>query len=240
MKLERIDKILCGTGLYTRSEARSAIASGAVTVDDAPVRRPEEKVSRASEICAAGQLLDTAEFVYLMMNKPAGYVSGARDEGDYPAVTGLLPREYQNRGVFCVGRLDADVTGLLLLTDDGAYAHRVTAPRSGVPKTYEVRLDGTLTAEDTAALAAGAVLRDGTAYRPAETKPCGDDLCLWLVTVTEGKYHEVKNLMAFCGRKVLAMRRLSIGALCLDEALGTGQFRRLTEAEAQMVFHKFV
>ncbi len=239
MKSERLDKLLCAGGEYTRSQARSAIQSGAVTVDGAVVRRPEAKVSRASVISAGGQILDTAEFVYYMMNKPAGYISAAKDE-KYPAVTGLLPQNLQRRGLFCVGRLDADVTGLLLLTDDGAYAHRVTAPRAEIPKTYEVRVDGALTEENIRTLARGVSLQSGVEYRPATLEISRFDPCVGRVTVTEGKYHEVKNLMAVCSRRVLSMRRLSIGGLILDETLGPGCCRRLTEEETQRVFIKNV
>ena len=236
MKMERLDKILSGSGLYTRSQARTVIQAGRVTVDATPVRRPEAKVSRGAVIQAEGRTVDTAEFVYYMMNKPAGTVCATEDDRMYPAVTGLLPKDLQNRGLFPVGRLDADVTGLLLLTDDGAFAHRVTAPRSEIPKTYEVDVDAALSAEDAAALAAGVTMPDGTAYRPAllvldDARPCRG-----LVTVTEGKYHEVKNLMASRGRTVVAMRRLSIGALRLDGTVEPGQIRRLTDEEAALCF----
>lgn len=235
MSAERLDKILAGTGAYTRSSARAVVAAGLVTVDGAVVRAPEAKTSRASEIRVRGERLDTAEFVYYMMNKPAGYVSASKREGRYPPVTELLPEHLQRRGLFCVGRLDADVTGLLLLTDDGGYAHRVTAPRSDIPKTYAVTLDGPLTENDARALAAGVVLRDGTSYRPAALVIGGEPHTA-RVTVTEGKYHEVKNLMAFCGRRVVHMSRLSIGALTLDPSLPEGSFRRLDGDEMRRVF----
>lgn len=237
MKTERLDKLLCVSGTYTRAQARVVIRSGAVTVDGSLVLSPEEKVPAGAEICVRGEVLDTAAFVYYIMNKPAGYISGARDEL-YPAVAGLLPPALQKRGLFCVGRLDADVTGLLLFTDDGSYAHRVTSPKGGIEKTYEVRLDGTVTSENIRALAAGVTLSGGTQYRPARLEADSADAARARITVTEGKYHEVKNLMAFCGRRVLEMRRVSIGNLVLDETLRPGEIRRLTEAEAAQVFEK--
>ncbi len=233
MKPERLDRILTGTGLYTRSGARAVIAAGLVTVDGAVVRGAETKVLRTAELRVRGETVDAAEFVYYMLNKPVGYVSASKDEGPWPAVTGLLPESLQRRGIQCAGRLDADVSGLLLLTDDGGFIHRVTSPRSGVPKTYRVRVDGPLTGEDEAALAAGVTMDNGTSYRPAVLRIDGEDPCLALVTVTEGKFHEVKNLMAYCGRRVTAMARLSIGALSLDQTLAAGDFRRLTEEEAK-------
>lgn len=230
MKLERLDKILGGTGHYTRSEAKTLIQSGNVLVDGVPVRRPETKISRDSTVSVKGQIIDTAEFVYYMMNKPAWYISAARDE-KYPAVTNLLPRHLRNRGLFPVGRLDVDVTGLLILTDDGAFAHRVTAPRSEIPKTYEVRVEGRLRPEHVLRLAAGVVLDNGTAYKPARLEIHPEDASLARVTVTEGKFHEVKNLMAFCGCPVITMRRLSIGGVHMDEGLKEGEIRPLRPDE---------
>lgn len=239
MSAERLDKLMSAAGEYTRSEARALIRSGAVTVDGVPVRAPEAKVSRQSVIAARGQTVDTAEFAYWMLHKPAGYVSASKDEL-WPAVTRLLPPEAQKRNVFCVGRLDADVTGLLILTDDGAYAHRVTAPRAEIKKVYQVFLDAPVTPEDVRRLAQGVVWSDGTEYRPARLAVDTEDPCVGYVTVTEGKYHEVKRLIAACGHELRAMRRVSIGGLSLDPALQEGQARRLTSEEAELVFHKNV
>ena len=236
MKPERLDKILSGTGLYSRTQARSLILIGAVSVDGVPLRRPEARVPRSAAIVAAGEEIDTAEFVYYIMNKPAGYVSASRDEGPLAAVTSLLPEHLRRRGLQCVGRLDADVTGLLLLTDDGAYAHRVTAPRSGVKKTYELWLDGPAGAEDVEVLARGVVLADGTVCRPAELRFAEGEPFHVFVTVTEGKYHEVKRLLASRGRRVLNMRRVSIGGLRLPEDLSFGEFHQLTWEEAEQAF----
>ena len=236
MKEDRLDKLLSGSGRMSRSEARNAVRAGLVAVNGAVVRDPAAKTDRAAEVTVRGERVDTAEFAVYMLNKPAGYVSGAAPEGDYPPVTELLPDDLRKRGLFCVGRLDADATGLLLLTDDGAYAHRVTAPRSGIPKTYRVRVDGPLSAADAEALAAGVTLRGGTEYRPASLEIDPEDPSLALVTVTEGKYHEVKNLMASRGRRVLSLERVSVGGLRLDESLRPGGGRRLSPEESERVF----
>ena len=236
MKAERLDKILAGTGVYSRSEARRLIQRGSVLVDGRCVREPDCRVERSSEIVAEGERLDTSEYVYYMMNKPAGYVSAAKGEGSYPPVTELLPAPLRKRGLFCAGRLDADVTGLLLLTDDGGYAHRVMSPRQEIEKTYEVRTDGPLSPADEETLAAGVTLRSGVRYRPARLRIREEDPCLCLVTVTEGKFHEVKNLIAVLGRHVAAMRRISVGGLSLDETLSPGAIRALDRAEAERVF----
>ena len=230
MEKERLDKILAGSGLFTRSQARSLIQAGSVTVDGQVLRKPEAKISRTSTVIVGGQTVDTAEYVYYMMNTPAGYISATEDGQHYPAVTSLLPKDLQARGLFPVGRLDVDVTGLLILTDDGAFAHRITAPKSEIPKTYTVEVDGPLSEADVAALAAGVTLADGTTYRPAKLTVDSADSRRGTVTVTEGKFHEVKNLLASRNRRVLAMRRVSIGALALDESLPFGGIRRL-EAE---------
>lgn len=235
MSLERLDKLLTASGHYTRSEAKTAIARGRVTVDGQAVTKPEAKVSREALIVADGRAIDTAEFVYYMMHKPVGYISATEDER-LPAVTKLLPKDLQKRGLFPVGRLDADVTGLLLLTDDGGYAHRVMAPRSGIPKRYEAWLDVPVGEESVQAMGRGITLRDGTAYKPAALEPDPLDPCHAFVTVTEGKFHEVKNLFAVCGSHVLRLKRVAVGALELDETLLPGQFRRLSEAEKEAVF----
>ena len=236
MKAERLDKLLCAAGRMSRSEARSAVRAGLVAVDGEIVRDPAAKTDRAACVTVRGDRVDTAEFAVYMLNKPAGYVSGAVPEGDYPPVTELLPDDLRKRGLFCVGRLDADATGLLLMTDDGAYAHRVTAPRSQIPKTYRVQVDGPLMAADAERLAEGVALRGGTQYRPASLAIDPEDASLALVTVTEGKYHEVKNLMAVCGRRVLSLERLSIGGLTLDETLRPGEGRLLLPEESERVF----
>ena len=235
MEQERLDKLLAGSGHFTRSEAKSLILAGSVTVDGVPVRRPETKVSRAARVIAGGQEIDTAEFVYYMMNKPAGTIC-ATEDGAWPAVTSLLPRHLQARGLFPVGRLDADVTGLVILTDDGAFAHRVTAPRSEIEKVYEIVTDLPLTDADAARLAAGVTMPDGTAYRPAVLAIDADDPTRGMVTVTEGKFHEVKNLISVCGKRVTAMRRISIGGLKLDGNLQIGEYRRMEIPETFAIF----
>ncbi len=235
MEQERLDKILAGSGHFTRSEAKSLILAGSVTVDGAVVRRPETKVSRSSAITAGGKQIDGAEFVYYMLNKPAGTIC-ATEDGAYPAVTSLLPRHLQKRGLFPVGRLDADVTGLVILTDDGVFAHRVTAPRSEIKKVYEIETDLPMDGADGDRLAAGVTMPDGTAYRPAGLSIDPADPRRGAVTVTEGKFHEVKNLISACGKRVVAMKRVSIGGIQLDENLRTGMVRKLEKEEALAIF----
>lgn len=237
MSLERLDKLLAASGCYSRREAQAAIRGGRVTVDGQSVFQPETKVARTAKILAEGREIDGAEFVYYMMNKPAGYICATEDER-WPAVTRLLSPELRKRGLFPVGRLDADVTGLLILTDDGAYAHRVTAPKNAVPKRYEAWLEKPLAPQAAGRMAEGIILRDGTAYQPAMLEPDPADRCHAWVTVTEGKFHEVKNLFAVCGSPVARLRRCSIGRLLLDEALEEGGCRRLSKEEAAEALEK--
>jgi len=233
MAEERLDKILSGTGLFTRSEARAAITGGRVTADGQVLLHPERKVSRTSTITVDGEPVDAAEFVYYMLYKPEGCVSAVTDDR-WPTVVELFPAALRARGIFPAGRLDADVTGLLIVTDDGGYAHRVTSPRSDVEKVYEARTDGLLTDADAAAFSEGIILADGTRYRPAKLEVSPQDQHFAHVTVTEGKYHEVKNLFAARSRKVLTLRRVCIGRLVLDPTLGPGDFRRITPEEANL------
>ena len=235
MKKERIDRILSGTGRFSRAEARTVIQKGLVTVDGAVVRDPGAKIERSCAVAVRDKAVDTSEFVYYMLNKPAGYVSASEPEGCYPPVTDLLPDELRRRGLQCAGRLDADVTGLLLLTDDGAFAHRIMSPKTELPKTYRVRTDGSLTQEHASLLAGGVTFKNGTAYRPACLCPDPSNESVGLVTVTEGKFHEVKNLMAVCGRRVLALERVSVGGLSLDSSLAPGEGRLLTPEETTLI-----
>ena len=167
--------------------------------------------------------MDTGQFVYYMMDKPPGVVSATEDR-TVETVLDLLPPEVRRRGVFPVGRLDKDTTGLLLLTNDGAFAHRIISPVSHVEKCYAARVDGIPDETDAAVFATGVILRDGT------------DRCL--VSVREGKYHQVKRMLASRGKPVLELRRMTIGALRLDETLGPGGFRPLTPEERQQALRE--
>ncbi|MBR4425736.1 MAG: 16S rRNA pseudouridine(516) synthase [Oscillospiraceae bacterium] len=230
----RLDKRICDSGRWTRSEARALIRAGRVQVDGAVVRAPEEKAPDGAEITVDGAPLDCRRTRYLMLYKPAGLLSATEDR-DQQTVLDLLAPELRRLGLFPVGRLDKDTTGLLLLTNDGDWAHRVTAPRSRVPKRYRAVVDGTLDGTDEAALAAGLTLGDGTQCLPARLERTErPDTCY--VTVFEGRYHQVKRMLAALGKPVLRLHRERIGALALDCALAPGQYRELTEAERAAPF----
>ena len=234
MALTRLDKLLADSGLYSRSQARAAIRGGNVSVNGAAARSPEEKYDpETSEIRVDGELVSCAGKRYLMLHKPAGVLSATEDPKQR-TVLDLLPAPYRHMDLFPVGRLDKDTTGLLLLTNDGDFAHRVISPKKHVPKVYRAAVDGVLDEEDVAAFAQGIVLADGTACLPARLELPEPNI--GRVTVYEGKYHQVKRMFAARGKPVTALHRESVGALTLDPALSAGAARELTPAELEAVF----
>ena len=229
---ERLDKLLASSGLVTRSEARAAVARGRVTVDGVPAHSPEQKVTREAALCLDGAPVDTAPFLYIMLNKPAGYVCST-DDGDGPTVLDLLTGPERRRGLFPAGRLDKDTTGLLLLTDDGTFAHKVISPKSHVSKLYEAVVDGTPCEADFAAFREGIVLRDGTQCLPAELIDLGGGRVQ--VEVFEGKYHQVKRMLGSRQMSVLQLKRLRIGGRWVDGPHAEGEYRRVTPEEIERI-----
>ena len=227
--MERLDRILANTGRWSRKEARELIRAGRVTVDGRPVRTPEEKYDPAAAFAVDGEPVSGEWLVYLMLHKPAGLVSATEDPRQ-PTVLELLPEHLRRVGLFPAGRLDRDTEGLLLLTNDGPLAHRLLAPRHHVDKTYFVRVDGALDGADAAAFAAGMTLADGLECLPAELEVL-DAPDTAIVTLREGKYHQIKRMLAARGKPVVYLKRLTMGPLTLDPALDKGAWRPLTAAE---------
>lgn len=230
----RLDKLIAHMGYGTRSAAKKLIKSGAVLVNGALPSAADAHVDpERDEIRVFEEPVHYAEHVYYMMNKPPGVVSATVDR-DFPTVVDLVPETYVRRGLFPVGRLDRDAVGLLLLTDDGALAHRLTSPRHAVEKEYEVRAQGVLTEADVERFAAGLLLEDGTPVRPArlEIVQAGPE-SIARVTITEGKYHQVKRMFLVIGKPVRHLKRVRIGPLLLDEGLSEGALRPLTEPEVR-------
>ena len=210
------------------------IRAGRVRVDGIAVTAPETKIDpRAAAVTIDGEALVWREHHYYMMNKPAGVVTATEDPRQR-TVLDLLPEELRRMGIFPVGRLDRDTRGLLLLTDDGDFAHRVISPKFAVEKLYDASVEGTPDEADVSAFEEGIVLGDGTKCRPAKLEITGEGRCL--VTVTEGKYHQVKRMLAARGKPVTALRRLSIGALRLPEELEEGTVVELDEDDLCRVF----
>lgn len=233
--MERLDKRLSGAG-YSRKEAVSLIRAGRVRVDGQVVAAPESRWGAEAAITVDGAPLREGH-MYLMLHKPAGVVTATEDSRE-KTVLDLLSEEARRRGVFPVGRLDKDVTGLVLLTDDGALGHRLTSPRHHVDKVYEVTVAGAFTPEDETALAAGLRLGDGLECLPAALERTQRENVA-LLTIREGKFHQVKRMMACLGKPVTALRRLAMGGVCLDESLAPGEWRELTQEEVEKLFRHF-
>ena len=211
--MQRLDKILSEAGVASRKELKSLIRAGRVTVDGAVVREEAKKFDEAAcTIAVDGAAVEKYRKVLLMLHKPAGYVTSTDDPRDR-TVMELIPERYRKFGVTPVGRLDKETEGLLLLTNDGDLAHRILSPRSGVWKTYYAEHEGTASAEDCAAFEAGLTLGDGTKCLPARLEPQGHGKSL--IHVQEGKYHQVRRMMAARGMPVTYLKRIAEGGLTL-------------------------
>lgn len=227
--MERLDKILAGTGRWSRKEVKDLCKAGRVKVSGAVVKRPEEKVERQGlDLQVDGQPVVTDTYTYLMLHKPAGLVSATEDKRE-PTVLELLPAHLRRIGLFPVGRLDKDTEGLLLLTNDGDLAHRLLAPGKHVDKVYYVRVAEALEQSDVTAFAEGMILGDGLHCLSAGLELLGEKEAL--VTLREGKFHQIKRMLAACGKPVVYLKRLSMGGLSLDGALAAGEWRTLAERE---------
>ena len=228
----RLDKLLSHLGVATRSECKGLLRAGRVRVNGETARDAGLSVPSGAEVTLDGNRLDTRLDRHLMLYKPSGVLT-AREDGRQTTVMDLLPKGYASLGCMPVGRLDKDTTGLLLLTTDGELAHRLIAPGRHVDKVYKARVDGTLDGEDAAAFARGIPLGDFTAL-PAQLDLLSSDTAL--VTVQEGKYHQVKRMFGARGKRVTALHRLSFGPLRLDETLAPGAFRELTGEEIAALY----
>ena len=230
MGMERLDKLLSSTGHWSRKEVKELVKQGRVSVNGVKANKPEDKCDPAqAEVRVDGKLVDCAPFVYLMLHKPAGLLSATEDKKQ-KTVIDLLPEHLQRRGLFPVGRLDKDTEGLLVLTDDGAMAHELLSPKKHVDKVYYAEVEGVLDQEDVVALKDGMTLADGLECLPAGLEIL-EDGSRCHVTLREGKYHQVKRMLAARGKPVQYLKRLSMGGLKLDEGLEKGEWRPLTAAE---------
>lgn len=228
---QRLDKIIASSGTMSRREVHDLIQKGRVTVNGAVVRKKDHKCDPEIDVITVnGERLDYYKNVYIMMHKPRGVLSASRDKSRRTVVN-LAEEQIGRRGLFPVGRLDKDTTGLLLITDDGDFAHRVISPKSHVDKLYFAELDGAVTDEMIAAFAQGVTLADGTPCLPAKLVRRADNDHLAEVTVCEGKYHQIKRMFGVVGLGVVNLHRQRIGALTLDPGLKEGQCRLMTAAE---------
>lgn len=226
--MERLDKLLANTGRWSRREVKALVRHGEVRVDGVTVESAETKIDPSAAVTVCGERLSLGGCTYIMLHKPAGVLTATEDRCQ-PTVLDLLPESYRRIGAAPVGRLDKDTTGLLLLTDDGELAHRLLSPKYHVDKRYLAQVDGALTAADAAAFAAGITLADGTKCLPAGLELLAPDRCI--VTLREGKFHQVKRMLASRNAPVRTLHRLSMGPLTLPETLLPGQWRELTDSE---------
>ena len=230
--MERLDKFLCDSGVGTRSQVKVILKSGRVRLNGAAVKDGSVKFDpETAEVTLDGQVLGGARRVVLMLNKPAGFVTATEDKNDR-TVMDLLPAEYKHLELKPVGRLDKATEGLLLFTNDGDLLHRLISPKKEVPKVYYARHEGTATEADVEAFAAGLTLRDGLECLPAKLEPLGPGESL--ITVCEGKYHQVRRMMASRNMTVLYLERRQEGALILGD-LPRGQARELSADEITAV-----
>ena len=230
--MERLDKFLCDSGVGTRSQVKQILKSGRVTVDGKPEKDGSRKIApETNNICLDGTLLGGKRRVVLMLNKPQGYVTATEDARER-TVMELLPAEYRHLDLKPVGRLDKATEGLLLFTNDGDLLHKLISPKKEVPKRYYARHEGTAGEEDIAAFLDGLTLADGTKCRSAVLQPL--DPGESLITVCEGKYHQVRRMMASRGMTVNYLERREEGSLSLGE-LPRGKTRELTEEEIRQL-----
>ena len=232
----RIDKILSNLGYGSRAELKVYCKKGMVKVNDKVISNPGTQVDTdVDKIEFNNEVVNYREFVYIMMNKPDGYLSATFDKRD-PIVLDLIDSSYLAFEPFPVGRLDKDTEGLLVLTNDGQLAHRVLSPKKHVPKTYYAKIQGKVTEEDILAFEKGVILDDGYETMPSQLKILkSDDMSEIELTIHEGKFHQVKRMFESVGKKVVYLKRLSMGKLKLDESLGLGEYRELTEEEVKLI-----
>lgn len=233
---ERLDKFLSSQNLGSRKDVSLLVRSGRVQVNGQPAKDAAQKIAPETDLVTVdGAEVTYRKHLYLMMNKPAGVLS-ATEDSRAETVLDLLPPELRRRGLFPAGRLDKDTTGLLIITDDGDFAHRMLAPKSHVYKLYEAETLRPVTEEDVKAFASG-ITQGGQTFAPArlwtENRNDGEAA---LIEIREGKFHQVKRMFQVVGNQVLALKRLKIGGLSLDETLPVGGVRLLTEEEIQSIF----
>ena len=227
----RLDKYLANMGIGTRTEVKKLIRQGKVKVDDYIVKSPEQKIDTVTQkVFCEGQEVGYEEYEYYMLNKPAGYVSATTDAKDKTVLE--LITDKKRKDLFPVGRLDKDTEGLLLITNDGDLAHRLLAPKKHVDKLYYAKIEGVVTEEDVRAFAEGVDIGENEVTRPAVLEILkSDEISEIHLTIQEGKFHQVKRMFEAVGKKVIYLKRISMGTLQLDENLKLGEYRMLTEEE---------
>lgn len=235
--MERLDKMLVSQSIGSRKEVQKLIRIGEVCVNGEVCKKPETKVDVETDtITVRGQAVNYQKYVYIMMNKPAGYLSASNDKYD-KTVIDLLPDEYKRKGLFPAGRLDKDTEGLLIITDDGDFAHRMLSPKKHVEKKYVAQVDKEITEETIERFKNGIIFADGTKCMPAklEIEPKSNNKT-GIVTICEGKFHQVKKMFICCGINVVHLKRISIGNLYLDSKMPIGASKLMTNLDKELIF----
>lgn len=241
----RLDKLLSNLGYGTRSEIKKMCKQGMVKVNGQEIKKPDHHIDpNQDQVCLNGQTIRYREFIYLMMNKPAGYVSATFDRYDQTVID-LIDNEYLAFEPFPVGRLDKDTEGLLVITNDGQLSHRVLSPKKHVPKKYYAEINQEVLARDIKAFGQGIYIGDDYTTKPAKLELIktfeAEDGAMYskvYVTISEGKFHQVKRMFEAVGKNVLYLKRVQMGGLKLDESLELGEYRELTEEEIDLLEKK--
>ena len=229
--MQRLDNIISSRTALSRKEAKGFISGGKVSVNGAVIKSSEYKVSENDEILLDGKKISGKEHLYIVLNKPEGYVSATEDQ-EQKTVLELVPSELSRKGLFPAGRLDKDTTGLMIITDDGEFAHDILAPRKHVSKSYAVTIDLPVTEEMKRGFENGVELIDGVC-KPALLEIIGKHTAT--VTLSEGRYHQIKRMFGCFGAKVTKLHRLSIGGFYLPEDLLPGKCREITPGELELI-----
>ena len=234
--MERLDKLMANSGTLSRREVQKLIKSGAVRVDGVITKDRGFCVDPETvSVTLNGEEFLLRKYVYIMLNKPEGVVSAARDDSE-KTVVDLVPEEYRKKNLFPAGRLDRNTTGFVLITDDGDFAHRILSPKNHIEKTYEARLAQKIDEASLKKISDGITLGDGTECLPAKLKILEDGKNpLIQVKICEGKYHQIKRMFAAAGNAVIELKRVQMGGLHLDESLEAGECKILSDEEVKKI-----
>lgn len=234
--MERIDKIISSQLSITRAQAKELVKSKKVLLNGVMVKSANDKADMEKDSLAVnGKEISYKKYVYIMMNKPKGVISSTDGrKTKEKTVIDILPEDMKRKNLFPAGRLDKDTTGFMLITDDGAFAHSILSPKKHIPKTYIAVLDKPFDKSVINAFEAGVELKDEVCM-PAELYPLNGDFCIAVVTIKQGKYHQIKRMFAKFGLAVVDLKRIKMGNLCLDESLEEGQCRYLEPSEIESI-----
>jgi 16S rRNA pseudouridine516 synthase len=237
----RLDRFLANMGCGSRNQVKLMLRSGKITLNGAIIKNGTRHIIPwQDQVVCLGELIDYREFIYLMLNKPAGIISAAKDLKER-TVLDLIADKYHNQGLFPVGRLDKDTEGLLILTNDGVLGHRLLAPKKHVAKRYYAKIAGTVGTKEIEAFRDGIVLDDGYRTMPAQLETINSDdfaragASEVIIEIYEGKFHQIKRMMQALGKQVIYLKRIAMGDLALDPALGPGEYRELSEPEIRLL-----